>query len=431
MRSRPLRDFIIGKTIIPSLKLYKQALLRGQIALMMFFTGIGYVGVDIAYSIYRNVPMYSLIAVIGLIAFLLNRARHYRLATIIITLSANIIIYLFAASEPPSSGVYIFFLPVALSSIVLFSYQEWYYAFGLVMLGVTLFLLAFLSDFTILPEVSGADATDDLYFLINYIIATTVSVLIIYFLININYHVEKSLRENESRLLQLTEELRQSNTELDRFVYSVSHDLRAPLSSLMGLVALAEKTANAEETATLLSMMRNRIDAQEKFIRDIIDYSRNARLNHEPEDTNLNDIIGEIMDNLRYAEEVSSVKIKTDIPENYSLKTDKVRLKIVLNNLVSNALKYHDRHKAERYVRIQVRNENSHCEIRVEDNGVGIKPDHHEKIFDMFYRASENSKGSGLGLYIAREAVKKLGGQITVESELGKGTRFRIILPKN
>jgi signal transduction histidine kinase len=232
-------------------------------------------------------------------------------------------------------------------------------------------------------------------------------------------------------LLQLTEELRQSNTELDRFVYSVSHDLRAPLSSLMGLVALAEKTANAEETATLLSMMRNRIDAQEKFIRDIIDYSRNARLNHEPEDTNLNDIIGEIMDNLRYAEEVSSVKIKTDIPENYSLKTDKVRLKIVLNNLVSNALKYHDRHKAERYVRIQVRNENSHCEIRVEDNGVGIKPDHHEKIFDMFYRASENSKGSGLGLYIAREAVKKLGGQITVESELGKGTRFRIILPKN
>jgi signal transduction histidine kinase len=67
----------------------------------------------------------------------------------------------------------------------------------------------------------------------------------------------------------------------------------------------------------------------------------------------------------------------------------------------------------------------------VEDNGVGIKPDHHEKIFDMFYRASENSKGSGLGLYIAREAVKKLGGQITVESELGKGTRFRIILPKN
>lgn len=429
MRSRPLRDFIIGKTIIPSLKLYKQALLRGQIALMMLLTGIGYVGIDIAYSIYRNVSMYSLIAVVGLIAFLLNRARHYRLSTIVIILSANIIIYLFAASEPTTSGVYIFFLPVALSAIVLFRYQEWYWAFGFVMLGVCLFLLAFLSDFTILPEVAGQDATDDLYFLINYIIATTVSVLIIYFLININYHVEKSLRENESRLLQLTEELRQSNTELDRFVYSVSHDLRAPLSSLMGLVTLAEKTTSAEETATLLSMMRNRIDAQEKFIRDIIDYSRNARLNHEPEDTNLNDIIGEIMDNLRYAEEVSSVKIKTDIPENYTLKTDKVRLKIVLNNLVSNALKYHDRYKAERFVRIRVQNENSHCEIVVEDNGIGIKPDHHEKIFDMFYRASENSKGSGLGLYIAREAVKKLGGQITVESELGKGTRFKIMLP--
>jgi signal transduction histidine kinase len=430
MQSKPLRDFIIGKPVIPSLKLYKQALLRGQIALMMFFTGIGYVGIDLAYSIYRNVPMYLLIAVVGLVAFLLNRCRHYRLATIVITLSANIMIYLFAASEPPSSGVYIFFLPVALSSLVLFSYREWYWAFGLVMLGVALFLLAFLSDFTILPEIAGPDATDDLYFLINYIIATTVSVLIIYFLININYHVEKSLRENESRLLQLTEELKQSNTELDRFVYSVSHDLRAPLSSLMGLVTLAEKTTSAEETATLLAMMRNRIDAQEKFIRDIIDYSRNARLNHEFEETNLKDLIREIMDNLRYAEEVSSVKIKTDIPENYSLKTDKVRLKIVLNNLVSNALKYHDRHKEERFVHIRAQNGNDHCEISVEDNGIGIRSDHHEKIFDMFYRASENSKGSGLGLYIAREAVKKLGGQITVESELGKGTRFRIMLPQ-
>lgn len=431
MRSRPVRDFIIGKAIIPSLKLYKQAMLRGQIALMMFFTGVSYVGIDITHSIYRNIPMYSLIAVVGLVGFLLNRARLYRLSTIVIVLSANIIIYLFAASEPPTSGAYIFFLPVALSSIVLFSYREWYWAFAFVMLGVALFLLAFLSDFSILPKVPGPDETDDLYFLINYIIATTVSVLIIYFLININHHVEKSLRKNEARLLQLTEELQQSNTELDRFVYSVSHDLRAPLSSLMGLVTLAEKTTNAEETATLFAMMRNRIDAQEKFIRDIIDYSRNARLNHEPEDTNLNDIIREIMDNLRYAEEVSSVKIKTDIPENFILKTDKVRLKIVLNNLVSNALKYHDRHKVERYVQIRVRSENDNCIILVEDNGVGIKTDHLEKIFDMFYRASENSKGSGLGLYIAREAMKKLGGQITVESELGKGTRFKIILPKN
>ncbi|MBX2965184.1 MAG: HAMP domain-containing histidine kinase [Cyclobacteriaceae bacterium] len=431
MRTRPLRDFIIGKTIIPSLKLYKQAMLRGQMAIMMFFTGVGYIGIDIAYDIYRNIPMYSLIAVVGLLTFLLNRTGYYRLATVIIILSANILIYLFAASENPTSGVYIFFLPIALASIVLFSYKEWYWAFGFVLFGFALFLLAFLVGFSILPKMSGPDETDEIYFLVNYIIATTVSVLIVYFLININYHVEKSLRDNEARLIQLTEELKQSNTELDRFVYSVSHDLRAPLSSLLGLVSLAEKATDPQEVSSLLAMMRNRIDAQEKFIRDIIDYSRNARLKNEHEEINLNEIINEIMDNLRYAEEVSSVKIKTDIPEQYALKTDKVRLKIVLNNLLSNALKYHDRHKPERFVKICVQNESSHCEILVEDNGVGINSDHHEKIFDMFYRASENSKGSGLGLYIAREAVKKLGGEITVESRLGKGTRFKITLPNN
>lgn len=426
-----LRRFLIGKDTIPSLKLYKQAMLRGQIALMLIAVSLAYIFIDVVYAIYRNIPLYTVIGLIGAGTFWLNRKRIYREATLLVIIASNFIIYLFASSEPEASGVYIFFLPVSLAAMALFTYSDWYLGLACVLLSFALFLLAYLSDFSILTKVEEIDATDDLYFLINFAVALTTSVLVVYFLINLNYHAEKSLRKNESRLVQLTEELKQSNAELDRFVYSVSHDLRAPLSSVVGLVGLAEVAENPQEVKSYLAMMRNRIDALEKFIRDIIDYSRNARLGVIKERVNLNELMQEVMDSLRFADEVSSVKIKTDISENLELVTDKIRLRIILNNLIANALKYHDKHKEERYVHVQARKHSNCFQIDVEDNGIGIKPDHLPKVFDMFYRASENSKGSGLGLYIARETIKKMGGQITVKSEFGKGTHFQIDLPHN
>ncbi|MBX2944708.1 MAG: HAMP domain-containing histidine kinase [Cyclobacteriaceae bacterium] len=426
-----LRRFLIGKEAIPSLKLYKQAMLRGQIALMLIAVSLAYIFIDVVYAIYRNIPLYTVIGLIGAGTFWLNRKRIYREATLLVIIASNFIIYLFASSEPEASGVYIFFLPVSLAAMALFTYSDWYLGLACVLLSFALFLLAYLSDFSILTKVEEIDATDELYFLINFTVALTTSVLVVYFLLNLNYHAEKSLRENESRLVQLTEELKQSNAELDRFVYSVSHDLRAPLSSVVGLVGLAEVAENPQEVKSYLAMMRNRIDALEKFIRDIIDYSRNARLGVLKERVNLNELMQEVMDSLRFADEVSSVKIKTDISANLELVTDKIRLRIILNNLIANALKYHDKHKEERYVHVQARKHSNCFQIDVEDNGIGIKPDHLPRVFEMFYRASESSKGSGLGLYIARETIKKMGGQITVKSEFGKGTHFQIDLPHN
>lgn len=406
-------------------------MLRGQIALMLIAVSLAYIFIDVVYAIYRNIPLYTVIGLIGAGTFWLNRKRIYREATLLVIIASNFIIYLFASSEPEASGVYIFFLPVSLAAMALFTYSDWYLGLACVLLSFALFLLAYLSDFSILTKIEEIDATDDLYFLINFAVALTTSVLVVYFLINLNYHAEKSLRENESRLVQLTEELKQSNAELDRFVYSVSHDLRAPLSSVVGLVGLAEVAENPQEVKSYLAMMRNRIDALEKFIRDIIDYSRNARLDVIKERVNLNELMQEVMDSLRFADEVSSVKIKTDIPANLELVTDKIRLRIILNNLIANALKYHDKHKEERYVHVQASKHSNYFQIDVGDNGIGIKPEHLPRVFDMFYRASEYSKGSGLGLYIARETIKKMGGQIKVKSEFGKGTHFQIDLPHN
>ena len=329
MRTGFFRQLIIGKEVIPSRKLYKQAMLRGAMALILVSVGVLYIIIDIVYEIYRNIPMYSAIAIVGLTTLLLNRSKRYRIATFTIILSSNLLIYLNASSEPPDSGVYVFFLPIALAAMALFTYSDWYYGLACILVSMTLFLLSYLSDFSILPKVEFSGAIDELYLIINFSVALTVSVLIVYFLINLNHHSEKTLLENESRLLHTAEELKQSNAELDRFVYSVSHDLRAPLSSVVGLIGLTEMANSPEEIKTYLSMMRNRIDALEKFIRDIIDYSRNARLETANEVIYMQELIQEVMDSLRFADEVSSVKIKTDIPDGLQIKSDRVRLRVI------------------------------------------------------------------------------------------------------
>jgi signal transduction histidine kinase len=119
------------------------------------------------------------------------------------------------------------------------------------------------------------------------------------------------------------------------------------------------------------------------------------------------------------------VKIKDEIP----FHSDPTRIEIILNNLFSNSIKYQDLRKDSSFIAIHIETTNEKSFIRFSDNGIGIQRNHLDKIFDMFYRASENSKGSGLGLYIAKETISKLAGSIKVESEFGAFTTFEITIP--
>ena len=110
--------------------------------------------------------------------------------------------------------------------------------------------------------------------------------------------------------------------------------------------------------------------------------------------------------------------------------TDLARLKIVLNNLIGNAVKYHNLRQEDPYIRISAINQSDQLHINITDNGQGIAPEIQERVFEMFYRGHEKSKGSGLGLYIAREMILKLNGDIRLVSEKGAGSSFTIILPQ-
>jgi len=244
-----------------------------------------------------------------------------------------------------------------------------------------------------------------------------------------NFHDITERKNQEDALKVRNEELKKSNNELDRFVYSVSHDLRAPLASIMGAIEFTETESTLVEIKENLSMMKDSARKLDSFILDILDYSRNSRMDIRREVINFKELLNDVRNNLKYmSSDKSSVEIRINIENEIPFISDKSRISIILNNLVSNAIRYHDPAQVNPYVDITIKTNKTHANLVVSDNGIGINEKYHQSIFNMFYRVSKRSEGSGLGLYIVKETIEKLQGSILLESEPGIGTKFSISL---
>ncbi len=244
--------------------------------------------------------------------------------------------------------------------------------------------------------------------------------------------IESDVSERKSTqqaLLDRNEELIKTNSELDRFVYSASHDLRAPISSLLGLIEVARLEKNPETIAQLLEMQKKSLLRMDRFIRDIVDHSRNTRLTVESENVNFERMVHSTFEQLQFMENVNQIRKVISIRQEGPFYTAPTRIDIVLNNLISNAIKYADLRKEDPFLEVSVFSSAKQTTIKVRDNGEGIPLEAQPKIFDMFYRASGRGSGSGLGLYIVKEAIQKLAGSIEVVSEYGKGAEFIVTLP--
>nr|WP_294936671.1 HAMP domain-containing sensor histidine kinase [uncultured Flavobacterium sp.] len=219
-----------------------------------------------------------------------------------------------------------------------------------------------------------------------------------------------------------------ANKELDKFVYSASHDLRSPITSLKGLIEIARDEDDVKKIRDYLALMHESLTMQDQFISDIIDYSRNKRKEHVQELINLDCLIDEVVAQHQHIKEANTIDIKKELAID-KIYSDSVRLKIILNNLVSNAIKYSDKAKMKRFISIKASNNDSSYQIEIEDNGIGIKDEYKNRIFEMFF-VTNNNMGSGLGLYIAKEAAENLNGDIRVNSEINVGTKFTVTIPK-
>lgn len=241
--------------------------------------------------------------------------------------------------------------------------------------------------------------------------------------------LEIERKKSDKAIREQNEELVKINRELDSFVYSVSHNLRAPLMSVLGLLNLAKLNDRREDMNQYFEMMEHSIQKLDNTLKEILDYSRNARKEVETQRVNIREVVNDSIDRLLYMEGSEQVMKTMDIIEQSPLYCDAYRLLVIFNNLLSNSIKYRDPQKAENFVHFYITIDKTILTIRVQDNGIGIPSDFVPKIFNMFYRATERSEGAGLGLYIVRETVQKLGGKVEVQSEHGVGTTFEIEIP--
>ncbi|MBW6478475.1 MAG: PAS domain S-box protein [Bacteroidales bacterium] len=234
--------------------------------------------------------------------------------------------------------------------------------------------------------------------------------------------VENTLRENNKQL-------QKTNEELDRFVYSTSHELRSPLMSILGLINLMEIEQNNNEPEHYFNMIRDTISRLDKIIHDIIDYSRNSRSDIVYENIDFKKFIEDAIQNQSHLENFEKVKFSVDVKNGVSFLSDKKRVEIIFNNLISNCVRFHNFEQEDPVVRVSVKTSPVNAIITIYDNGTGIHDKHIPKVYEMFYRATEKSTGSGIGLYIVKEILEKLRGKIKVKSEPNKGTTFIIELP--
>lgn len=244
--------------------------------------------------------------------------------------------------------------------------------------------------------------------------------------------LEKLVKERTKELEKTNEELKQRNSELDRFVYSASHDLSSPLKSILGLINVAKLEKPDAQQLLYLNMMEKSVDKLESFIEEVIQYSRNARLPIKNEELEFKPFVKEIIHSYQYLPNYDKIQIEVEDSTGLPLYTDRLRLKIILNNLISNAIKFHrvtGNQQAE--IRIKRMIADEYYIIVVTDNGSGIQPEYLDKIFDMFFRGTEGAPGSGLGLYILKEIVTKLDGKIEVVSKVGEGSVFTVSIPSS
>lgn len=559
------RNLLLGSGRIPSRVDYKYALLRAQFSLLLIAVAGFYLGLDYLNGMFEFLPWYGIMLGVGIACVVLNRMYFYRASSLLLLITVNALVFLFADVDHPIGGVFFYFMTVSVVGLILFSKEGnrvLQLIFGIV--PILLGLAAILWDFNLIGFPPRNPEILQITFVANFTIGILTTVVIVLFLIIRNEESEESLIASEAAMKKASEDLKLSeerysmalqgtragiyewhvtedrvevsphwksllgyspsemlgvrletfmgmvhpddtarvsaailnhvknqlpyqnevrlrnkdgtyrwfqdsgvgkadtegnlkvvigsiidiherkeaeekvrhqnellakaNKELDYFVYSVSHDLRAPLSSILGLTSIYTMSKTPSEKDEIVKMIGDRANVLDEFIREVLDYSRNSRLEVRPQPIMIWEVVDEVLSGLEHMDGFDAMTVRTSIPSDLTVSSDRERLKVILANLYSNAIKYRD-HAKESFLATKAYRTDGEWFLEIQDNGIGIREEHLPHIFDMFYKAHDTSRGTGLGLYIVQEAVQRLNGQIVVTSKYGVGTTFTIRTP--
>lgn len=243
---------------------------------------------------------------------------------------------------------------------------------------------------------------------------------------------QKNLHQMNQELMLKNKELTHTNADLDNFIYTASHDLKAPISNIEGLVlAIADeiKVLNSQQVDRMFKMIFSSIEKFKITIRDLTEISKIQKSldEHGAEQLDVAEILEEVIVLLSKPVKEHGVQIRTAI-EVDRIYFQRKNIRSVLLNLLSNSIKYRSSHR-ECFIDFKVKRQGSHILLSVSDNGIGFNPEQKDKIFGMFKRLHDHVDGNGIGLYIVKKIVDNAGGRIEVETCPGEGTTFEIFLP--
>jgi two-component system sensor histidine kinase/response regulator len=225
------------------------------------------------------------------------------------------------------------------------------------------------------------------------------------------------------------EELQRAYSELDKFAYSVSHDIRGPLSGILGAINVAREMYDVAEMKEMLFLMEKSLKKLDTYILSMHDYYSLQRGELHLADIDFSKMLDEFKDIYKSLANTANINFKVNVNQREPFRSDIIPLKLVLNNLLSNAFKYQNKNNDAKVVELNVDVHKGTATIQVTDTGIGILGNHLGEIFNLFYRASSQESGSGFGLYNVKSALLKLNGQIEVNSVLNKGTTFKVTIP--
>ena len=245
-------------------------------------------------------------------------------------------------------------------------------------------------------------------------------------LLQMRENLRRASNENEQYIL----EIEKINKQLDEFVYIVSHDLKAPLRGISTLTTFIDDELASqpnEKIKELLVLMKSRTNRLQNLITAVLEYSRLSSTKGAKENVNVSELLDTIVDLISPPENFKVVK-EGNFP---MLFTEKIKLQQVLQNLISNGIKYNDKDHGQ--VEISANENGRFVHFYIKDNGMGIRKEYHEKIFGVFQTLEPKDKtdSTGIGLTIVKKLIEQQGGGIAVESEPGKGSCFSFSWPKN
>ena len=232
-----------------------------------------------------------------------------------------------------------------------------------------------------------------------------------------------------SLLVAKNRELQSAYDELGKFAYSVTHDVRGPLLSILGALDIAKNMEDPNELREILEMMEDAIHKLDEYIKNTHEYYKLKRGLLEFETIDFNNVLKDMASLFRIAGKMENIRFSSNVKQDQVFLSDEISIKMILNNLLANAFNYQRKDASDKFVNVNIDVANNVAIISVQDNGIGIHESHINNIFTMFYRATSEETGSGLGLYNVKDALNKLNGAIEVTSAVNQGTTFKVIIP--